>query len=450
MNFQLFYRPLVFGFVFFNSVLLASCFCVAQTPPEVAVNWGHWRGPEANGVSRTATPPLEWSEDKNVVWKVPIEGQGNATPIVWGNQVFLLTAINTGKVEPSLPKPEDQPKRVFGIKHPNTYYQFVVICLDRRTGQEVWRDVATELVPHEGTHRDADFASASPTTDGERLVCWFGSAGLFCYDLDGERLWQRDLGKAYVGASLGEGCSPVLHDDRVVIVRDHARQSRIHVLNARSGETIWQKDRDEENAWATPRVLERNGSTQVITCGTNLIRSYDLEDGEIVWQCDGLTKNCIPCPVVEDDVVFCMTGYQGYSLLAISLDAKGDVSREDAIRWRAEDGTPYVPSPVLYDGRIYCAKSSQAILSCFNTEDGSVLFGPKRLPKLAGIYASLVGADGKVYVSGRYGQTLVLKRTDSMEILATNQLDDQFHASPALAGNQLFLRGRKSLYCLAE
>lgn len=442
--------PLLLSLALFGLGSLLSSSTVAQTSNEVAANWGHWRGPEVNGVSRTATPPMEWSEGKNILWKVPIEGQGNSTPIVWGDRVFLLTAINTGKVDPSLPKPEDQPKRVFDIKHPNTFYQFVVLCLDRRTGQELWRDVAREMVPHEGTHRDADFASASPTTDGQRLVCWFGSAGLFCYDLDGTKLWQRDLGKAYVGASLGEGCSPVLHEDRIVIVRDHARQSKIHVLDARTGETVWEKDRDEENAWATPRVLKHDGTTQVITCGTNRIRSYDLETGKIVWQCDGLTKNCIPCPVVENNIVFCMTGYQGYSLMAISLDAKGDVSRGDAVKWRAEDGTPYVPSPVLYDGRIYCAKSSQAILSCFNTEDGSVLFGPKRLPKLSGIYASIVGAAGKVYVVGRYGKTLVLKRSDSMEILATNELDDQFHASPALAGNQLFLRGRKSLYCLGE
>ena len=428
----------------------ATTLVVAQIPTEVATNWGHWRGPEITGVSRTAKPPLEWSEQKNIQWKVAVEGQGNATPIIWADKVFLLTAVNTGRVDPSLPKPEDQPKRVFGIKHPNTHYQYVVLCLDRKTGKVLWRDVASEHVPHEGTHRDADFASASPTTDGKRLVCWFGSAGLFCYDLEGSKLWERNLGRAYVGASLGEGCSPVLHKDRIVIVRDHARQSKIHVLDAETGATVWEKDRDEENAWATPRVIEHDGITQVITCGTNLIRSYDLSTGEIVWQCDGLTKNCIPCPVVEDDVVFCMTGYQGYSLMAISLDAKGDVSGSESIRWQAEDGTPYVPSPVLYEGKIFCAKSSQAILSCFETKNGRVLFGPKRLPELAGIYASLVGADGRIYVLGRYGKTLVLNLSDELEVMATNELDDNFHASPALAGNQLFLRGRKHLYCLAE
>lgn len=143
-------------------------------PP--GVNWQQWRGPEANGVGRAAKPPLEWSEEKNVRWKVAIDGKGNASPIVWRDKLFLLTAINTDRVDPSLPKPEDQPDRVFGIKYPNTFYKFEVLCLDRNTGKELWRRTASEHVPHEGTHHDADFASASPTTDGERLYCWFGSA----------------------------------------------------------------------------------------------------------------------------------------------------------------------------------------------------------------------------------------------------------------------------------
>ncbi|MFB3103487.1 MAG: PQQ-binding-like beta-propeller repeat protein, partial [Pseudomonadales bacterium] len=254
-------------------------------------NWHQWRGPEANGVSRTANPPIEWSQEKNIKWKVAIDGRGSSTPIVWGDKVFLLTAINTGKVDPSLPRPEDQPERVFGIKFPNTKFQFVVLCLDGNTGKELWRQTATERVPHEGTHNNNGFASASPTTDGERLYCWFGSAGLYCYDLNGKKLWGRDLGKAHVGASLGEGCSPVVHNGKLVLVRDHSRQSTVHVLNAKTGRTLWEKNRDEPNAWATPRVLEHSGRTQIITAASNLVRSYDLNSGDIIWQCSGLTGN---------------------------------------------------------------------------------------------------------------------------------------------------------------
>ena len=166
----------------------------AQSFEEARSNWHQWRGPEANGVSRTARPPVAWGEGKNVQWKVAIDGNGSSTPIVWGGKIFLLTAINTGKIDPKLPRPEDQPKRMFGITHPNTVYEFVALCLDRKTGKEIWRRTATTKIPHEGHHRDNNFASASPMTDGKRLYCWFGSAGLFCYDLDGNALefWSPD------------------------------------------------------------------------------------------------------------------------------------------------------------------------------------------------------------------------------------------------------------------
>ena len=414
----------------------------------VADNWHQWRGPENNGVSRTAEPPLEWSEQKNVAWKVAVQGQGTSSPIVWSGKVFLTTAVNTGRVDPSLPKPEDQPERVFGIKHPNTHYQLIVLCVDRETGKEVWREVAKTHVPHEGHHRDASFASASPFCDGERIYCWFGSGGMFAYSLDGNKLWERDLGEAKVGASLGEGSSPVVHEGMVVIVRDHAGQSTIEVLDAENGKTIWKKDRDEGNAWATPAIAEHDGVTQVITAASKKVRSYDLRTGEIIWHAEGLTGNCTPCPIVDGEVVYCMSGYQGYSLLAIPITGKGDVS--DSAIWKTERGTPYVPSPVLYDGLLYFTQSNQNILTCLDVEDGSQVIGRERLPKLGGIYSSPVGAAGRIYVADRKGDVLVMGRGREMEILATNPLDDSFHASPALAGTQLFLRGMRFLYCLEE
>ena len=241
-----------------------------------ADNWHHWRGPSATGVSATAQPPTQWSEEKNIQWKVAFDGYGSAAPIIWGNKVFILTAINTGKVDPSLPRPEDQPQRMFGIKHPNTVYEFVVLCLDRKTGEEVWRKTATILIPHEGTHGDNNFASASPTTDGERLYCGCGSAGLFCYDLNGKKLWDRKLGQVKMGAYLGEGCSPVIHDGKLVIVRDHQRQSTIEVLNAKNGEPVWKKNRAEGNTWATPAIVRHSGKTQVITTASGKVTTLTI------------------------------------------------------------------------------------------------------------------------------------------------------------------------------
>ena len=246
-----------------------------------AENWPSWRGPGHNGVSRSANPPLEWSEEKNVQWKTAIPGAGNSTPIVWGDKVFVLTAINTGIVDPGLPKPEDQPQRVFGIKRPNTTHSFFVLCLDRETGREIWRRRATDNIPHQGHHKDASFASSSPITDGERLYCWFGSTGLFCYDLDGKLLWQRDLGHVHVGADLGEGTSPALYDGKLVIVRDHARQSYIEMLDAKTGEKIMELE-DKHQYGVTEFLFHPDGKHFFSAGRDTVIRVWNLEDGKLV------------------------------------------------------------------------------------------------------------------------------------------------------------------------
>ena len=412
-------------------------------------NWHQWRGPNATGVSTTANPPVTWGEDENIKWKVAIEGQGTSTPIIWGDKVFVLTAINTGVKDPSIPDPEDQPKtNFFDIKQPNAQHAFVVLCLDRNSGKEIWHQTATTKIPHQGAHNDNDFAPASPTTDGKHLYCWFGSAGLFCYDLQGNKIWEKKLGEVKVGSSLGEGCSPVLHEGKLVIVRDHAGQSTIEVLDAKTGKNLWKRERDEGNAWATPRIIQHSGKTQVITAASGFVRSYDLNTGEIIWQCSGLTGNAIPCPVVEGDYVICMTGYQGYSAMAIPLTETGDISDSEKILWKKERGTPYVPSPLLYEGLLYYNQSNQSILTCLDSKTGEVAFGPERVGELSNIYASPVGAGGRVYLTGRNGTTLVLERGRKYKINALNKLDERFDASPALAGNQLFLRGAKHLYCI--
>ena len=423
----------------------------AQSLPDAGEFWHHWRGPNVTGVSATAQPPLEWSEAKNIQWKVSIDGEGGSTPIIWKDKVFLLTAIKTDKVDATIPNPEDQPKRnFFDIKTPNAFYQFVVICLDRHSGKELWRRVADERIPHEGHHGDNDFAPASPTTDGKRLYCWFGSAGLYCFDLDGNPLWKRDLGKAFVGSSLGEFFSPVVHDGKLVVVRDHSRQSTISVLDSETGNTLWEKKRDEANAWATPRVIEHEGRTQVITAASNEVRSYDLANGDVIWRCRGLTGNVIPCPVTQGDVVYCMSGYEGFSLLAMKITGTGDITDTDAVLWKKQQGTPYIPSPLLYDGMLYFSQSNRNILTCLDAKTGEEILSRTRLPELSNIYASPVGAQDRIYLTGRSGKTVVLNRTDRIDVLAVNQLDERIDSSPALVGKQLFLRGEKSLYCISE
>ena len=431
------------------ALLCLAAACLAAPPDGTFdTNWPRWRGPLATGVAPHADPPLEWSETNNVRWKTPIPGRGTASPIVWGDAVYVLTAIDTGAVDPSKPRPEDQPDRVFGIKYPNTAHQFVALAFDRASGDERWRRVLAEEVPHEGVHGDTSFAAASPVTDGERLYCSFGSAGVYALTLDGEPAWGRDLGEAYVGAALGEGSSPAVHDGKLVLVRDHARQSEIVVLDAASGDTLWEKTRDEPNAWATPLVIQPNGRPQVVAAASNAVRSYDLETGEIVWTATGLTGNVIPAPVTDGNFVYCMSGYQGHSLLAIPVDGAGDVTAR--IAWSVDRGTPYVPSPLLDDGRLYFTQSNKAILTVLEAKTGREILGRTRLPGLSNVYASSVAAAGRIYFTGRDGATVVLDRSAEFNVLATNRLDERTDSSPAAAGDALFIRGERSLYCLAE
>jgi outer membrane protein assembly factor BamB len=242
----------------------------------------------------------------------------------------------------------------------------------------------------------------------------------------------------------------VVHDGKIVIVRDHQRQSTIEVLNAKTGKTYWKLDREESNSWATPIVLEHSGRTQVITAASNRVRSYDLDDGTVIWECSGLTGNVTPCPVIEGDTVVCMSGYKGYAVMALPLSAKGDISGSAAILWKGNQGTPYVSSPVLYDGLLFFNQSNQAIWSCLDSRTGDTVLERTRLPSISNIYSSPVAAAGRMYVMGRSGTTLVLKRSRTLQLIATNKLDEPVSSSPALAGRELFIRGNKSVYCIAE
>jgi len=393
---------------------------------------------------------VTWSEGKNVAWKVAVAGHGNSTPIVWEEKVFLLTVVDTGRIDPSLPPPDKQPDRPFGITYPNTFHQYVVLCLNRNTGDELWRRVATEQIPEEGHHGDNSFASASPTTDGQKLYAWFGSAGLFCYDLEGNFVWDRNFGPVRTRLSFGEGASPVIHHGRVFVVRDQEGQSYIVALDSRSGDTLWQIDRDESSAWATPLIVQHGGVTQVITNGQNRVRSYNAEDGSLIWECGGQVSNVTPSPVATDDAVFCMSGYRGSALFALPLNETGDLTDTDKIKWTASRGTPYVPSPLLYQGGLYFNQSNNAIISCMDAKTGEMIIERSRLTGINGLYASPVGADDRIYFAGRDGTTLVVERGPEVKVLATNLLDERVDASPALAGNQIFLRGKSHLYCISS
>lgn len=444
----------------FRSILLLAGLAVgpvsitgvhaADTTDMRSLQWHQFRGPDATGVSPSGDPPTTWSESENVQWKIPIPGRGSSTPIVWGDKIFLVTAINSKKIAANLPAPEDQPKRPFGITYPNTVHQYIVLCLDRQNGKELWRRVAAERVPNEGHHGDNSFASSSPTTDGKRLYVWFGSAGLHCFDLDGTPLWSRNFGEAKTRLSFGEAASPVIHGDKVIVTRDQEDQSYIVVVNANTGETVWRADRDEPSGWSTPIVVRHGDRDQLITNGKVRVRSYDLADGSLIWECGGQASNVTPSPVQFEETVLCMSGYRGSALYALPLNASGDITDSDSISWSKDRSTPYVPSPLLYGRLLYYTQSNNGILSVVDAGSGDVVIDRHRLPDVRRLYASPVGAAGRVYIAGRDGATLVIKRSDQFELLASNKLDEGTDASPAIVGNQLFIRGKSHLYCIAD
>jgi outer membrane protein assembly factor BamB len=236
----------------------------------------------------------------------------------------------------------------------------------------------------------------------------------------------------------------------VVVNWDHEAGSFVVALDKRTGEQRWRVEREEKTSWSSPLVVEHDGRTQVIVAATNRVRSYDLANGKPIWECAGLSGNVVATPVAARGIVYVANSYETRALLAVRLDrATGDITGSDAVVWTRDRDTPYVPSPVVYDGSLCFLKHYQGFLTCVDAATGETRFGPSRLPGIENVYASLVGAAGRIYVVDRDGTTAVVRNGPALELLATNQLDDSFSASPAVVGDELFLRGERSLYCLS-
>lgn len=412
-------------------------------------NWHHWRGPNANGTAPFADPPVTWDETKNIKWKAPLAGRGSATPIVWGDNVFVLTAIKTDRVASASERPKIDPTFERRTEPPANYYRFDVLCFDRRTGQQRWRKTANEQVPHEGHHNSHSYCAGSPTTDGRFLYVSFGSFGIYCYDFDGNLKWQRDLGRLHTRLAWGEAVTPVIHGDSLLLNWDQeGGTSALICLDAATGNDRWRAPRDEHSTWNTPLVVEYKGQTQIIVNGTNRIRGHDFATGKELWQCGGIGINPIPSVVVADDVVYCMSGYTNPAARAIRLGGTGDLTETASVVWKYNRGLPYVPTPLLAGDRLYFTQSNTAILTILDRKSGRPVLDAVRLPGVNAFYASPIAAAGRVYLVDRGGTTLVLKQSDKLEVLATNKLNDPIDASPVAVGKQLFLRGEKNLYCV--
>ncbi|SRR6056297_855179 len=401
-----------------------------------ADNWAHWRGPTGNGVAPQGQPPVRWSTTENVRWKVAIPGRGSGSPIIWEDRVFVITAVPTD--------PNAGPTA-------RSELQFQLLCFNRGDGSLRWQKTATVATPHQDTHITNGFASASPCTDGTYVYAHFGSRGLFCYTLDGELVWKRtDLGAMSTRNAFGEGSSPTLAGDQIIVPWDHEGPSSLYALNKRTGQTVWQVTRDEPTCWATPLIIEHQGKQQIIMNGQTAARAYDLQTGEELWRCGGQTERPVASAVAENGLVFIGSGFRGSFLGAFHPGGAGDIEGTPAVAWTIDRDTPDIASPLLSNGRLYFYKAKTGLLTCVDAATGKPHYTASRLPDIRSTYASPIAAGGYVYLTGRSGTTVVIKDAPTLEVVATNSVGETVDATPAPVDGELFIRGERHLFCIAE
>ena len=456
--------------VLFLALVITGSAWAQESSDDAAAHWGNFRGPNFNGLSSTAKPPTQWSAEKNVAWKVAVPGVGSSSPVVWDDKVFVTTAINK---EPEK-KPPGRPKRkeiyekfdenkdgqlsseerakatdFFREKAQSglAIHEFVVLCYDRTSGKKLWEEVVAKGKPSAGHHPHGNYSAASPVTDGKHVYVNFGSMGLFCVSFEGKSIWkQEDLGEMRTRGGFGEGSSIALTDELVILPWDHEGQSKIQAFNRTTGKEVWKTDRDEPSAWSTPVVVDVAGSPQIIHAGDNFSRGYELKSGEEIWRASGLSDRPVATPVAYKNLGIFSSSRNGSTLQAYFLDKTGDISSEPA--WAIKKHSTDCASLLLSENRLFYVSGNKGIISCTNAQDGSEIFGAQRLKGIGEVYSSPVAADGKVFVTGRDGATVVIEDGEDYKTISQNDIGEPVDATIALAGDQLFIRGSKHLFCI--
>jgi outer membrane protein assembly factor BamB len=429
--------------------LVVSASLAARAPTEDG-DWPAFRGPAARGLAGDVRLPVTWNVQtgENVRWKTEIPGLGHSSPVVWGDRVFVTTAVRAAGEE-SLkvglygdiaPVVDDSP------------HSFQVIALDLRSGKQLWTRVAHEGVPKIKRHTKASHANSTPATDGEHLVVMFGSEGLYCYDLDGELLWKKDLGVLDSGffmapaAQWGFASSPLIHDGRVYIQADVLDQSFLAAFDVATGEELWRADRDEVPTWSTPAIAPRGDGFQVVVNGWKHIGGYDAKTGEELWKLTGGGDIPVPTPIVAHDLILITSAHgRERPIYAIRTDASGELTKESgAMAWHQEKAGNYMQTPIVVDDLAYFGFDN-GVLSVYDVKSGERLWQERLGGGQTGFTSSPVAGDGKVYFTSEVGDTYVLKHGRSFELLATNELGETFMSTPAIAGDQILFRARRHL-----
>lgn len=439
------------------ALALAAAMLALSAPAALAApeNWPQFRGADASGVVADCAVPDKWSDTENVAWKTDIPGRGWSSPVVWGNRIFLTSVVSAGETE--------DPKKglYFGgerAEPSDAAHQWKVFCLDLESGVLLWERQVHEGVPAWPIHIKNSYASETPVTDGERLYVLFGNLGLWCLDLEGNALWKHDIPPRKMRLGWGTASSPVLHGDAVYYVNDNDEESYLAALDKNTGAERWRTARsDEKSNWSTPFVWVNGMRTELVTPGSRLVRSYDL-DGKLLWSFKGMSSITIATPFTHEGLLFISSGYVGdriRPLFAVRPGAAGDITLEkgqtanEFIAWSNEKGAPYNPTTLALDGRLYVLYDS-GMLSCFDAKTGAPFYEREKLPQGRAFTASPWACGGKIFCLNEDGVTFVVKAGEQFELLHTNTLagDDMGMATPAIVGDRMLLRTAPRIYCI--
>lgn len=426
----------------------------ANAIPESPVRWPQFRGPGAAGISTNTQLPEHWSATNHVAWTASLAGRSWSSPIVWDNQVFLTSVVNSGESEPV------KKGLYFGGDRPEpskSEHQWKVLGIDLGDGRVRWEKTVHRGAPRTPVHLKSSYGAETPVTDGERVYALFGGVGIFALSLDGADVWSKELQPRKTRYGWGTAASPVLHGGRLYVINDNDDHSELVALDAKTGKEIWRVDREEKSNWSTPFIWENGERTELVTTGSGAIRSYD-PDGRGLWSLRGMSSIAIPTPCAGDGLLFVSSGYVGDKfrpLYAVRPGASGDISLKSGetnnafIAWSDPVGGPYNPSPLYYQGRLYVL-FDRGLVSCVDATSGRVLWDRERLPDGYAFTASPWAANGLIYCLNEDGVCFVLRAGDRFELLHTNRLsdDDMCMATPAMAGDRLLIRSATRLYCL--
>jgi outer membrane protein assembly factor BamB len=438
-------------------ICLLLGFLTAASATLTAQHWPSFRGANASGVADEKPTVAKWNAatGENILWKTPIPGMSVSSPIIWGDRVFVSTAVSSD------PKAGIRPG-LYGDVEPlddTSKHQWRLLALDKKTGKVMWDRLAYEGIPKTKRHPKSSQASPTPVTDGRRVIVSFGSEGLHAYDFDGKLLWKRDLGVLNSGwfydpdYEWGLGSSPIIWKNLVIVQCDIQKNSFIAAFDVASGKPVWRTERDEIPSWSTPTIYEAAGRAELVTQATGFTRGYDPATGKELWRLSGNSEIAIPTPVNGPGVIIVTNGYRGVQpIVAIKPGASGDITlkgeetKSDAIAWSMKRGGPYIPTPVIYRDHLYVCQTN-GIVATYDVKTGQRVY-QERLGAGGSFSASPVAADGKVYFTSEEGDVFVVKAGPTYELLATNAVGEILMASPAISDGVLFFRGVKHVYAV--